>query len=153
MRISDWSSDVCSSDLDDGSIGDIVVTAQRREQRLQDVPITISAITSAQAAAAGVTGTSSLQFAVPGLIINRQANNAAPYIRGIGTSNSNPSSENSVAIYIDGVYQPAPFGNFFEFNNIERIEVLKGTQGTLFGRSEERRVGKECVSPVRTRVV
>src|SRR3546814_12373734 len=83
MRISDWSSDVCSSDLDDGSIGDIVVTAQRREQRLQDVPITISAITSAQAAAAGVTGTSSLQFAVPGLIINRQANNAAPYIRGI----------------------------------------------------------------------
>lgn len=120
---------------DDGSIGDIVVTAQRREQRLQDVPITISAITSAQAAAAGVTGTSSLQFAVPGLIINRQANNAAPYIRGIGTSNSNPSSENSVAIYVDGVYQPAPFGNFFEFNNIERVEVLKGPQGTLFGRN------------------
>src|SRR3546814_989281 len=61
--------------------------------------------------------------------------NAAPYIRGIGTSNSNPSSENSVAIYIDGVYQPAPFGNFFEFNNIERIEVLQGPQGTLFGRN------------------
>src|SRR3546814_6286284 len=78
---------------DDGSIGDIVVTAQRREQRLQDVPITISPITSAQAAAAGVTGTSSLQFAVPGLIINRQANHTAPYIRGIGTSNSNPRSQ------------------------------------------------------------
>lgn len=120
---------------DDGSIADIVVTAQRREQRLQDVPITITAITGAQAAVAGVTGTATLQTAVPGLIINRQANNAAPYIRGIGTSNSNPSSENSVAIYVDGVYQPAPFGNFFEFNNIERIEVLKGPQGTLFGRN------------------
>ncbi|HKT72571.1 MAG TPA: TonB-dependent receptor [Steroidobacteraceae bacterium] len=116
-------------------IGEIVVTAQRREQRLQDVPITINVVSGEQALAAGVTGTSSLQVAVPGLIINRQANNAAPYIRGIGTSNSNPSSENSVAIYLDGVYQPAPFGNFFEFNNIERVEVLKGPQGTLFGRN------------------
>src|SRR3546814_10756941 len=71
----------------------------------------------------------------PSTTLFRSSNNAAPYIRGIGTSNSNPSSENSVAIYIDGVYQPAPFGNFFEFNNIDRIEVLKGPQGTLFGRN------------------
>jgi iron complex outermembrane recepter protein len=123
------------SDESEGAIADIVVTAQRRSERLQDVPITINAISGEAAASIGVTGTSSLQFSVPSLIVNRQANNASPFIRGIGVSISDPNSENSVSVYLDGVYQPAPFGNFFEFNNIERVEVLKGPQGTLFGRN------------------
>jgi iron complex outermembrane receptor protein len=127
--------DQTASPADTGAIAEIVVTAQRREERLQDVPITVNVVTSEQASAFGVSGTQSLSAAVPSLIIDRAANNAAPYIRGIGASVSDPNSESSVAIYLDGVYLPTAFGNFFEFNNIDQVEVLKGPQGTLFGRN------------------
>ncbi|WP_313807886.1 TonB-dependent receptor [Sphingobium sp.] len=115
--------------------GDIVVTAQRREQRLQDVPISVSALSADTAAARGVDGTATLQAAVPNLIVARQGNNAQPFLRGIGSSLGDVVAEGSVAIYLDGAYQPTPIANFFTFNNIERIEVLKGPQGTLFGRN------------------
>ena len=114
---------------------EIVVTANRREQKLQDVPIAVSAITGDSARAAGVTGTSTLQSVVPNLSITRVTNSATPFLRGLGSSSGAPNSENSVALYVDGVYMPSANANFFEFNNIERIEVLKGPQGTLFGRN------------------
>lgn len=117
------------------SLEEVVVTAERRARKLQDVPITVSAITGDAAALAGVTGTSSLQATVPSLSIDNHGNSATPFLRGIGSSSGDSNSEASVAIYLDGIYQPAPFGNFFEFNNIERVEVLKGPQGTLFGRN------------------
>ena len=120
---------------DNGEIAEIVVTAQRRAQKLQDVPVTVNAISGTDALAAGITGTSTLQTAVPSLTMQRSANAALPFIRGIGSSIGDANAEGSVAVYVDGVYQPANFGNIFEFNNIERIEVLKGPQGTLFGRN------------------
>lgn len=128
-------SSAARADESGGDFGDIVVTAQRREQRLQDVPISISAINAAALANAGATGTSQLQSAVPNLVMQRQVGAAVPFLRGVGFSTGEISSESSVAIYIDGVYQPTSFTNFFDFNNIERIEVLKGPQGTLFGRN------------------
>lgn len=114
---------------------DIIVTANRREQKLQDVPLAISAVTAEAAEARGVTGTSSLQMVVPSLVVTRVANVAQPYIRGLGSSAGNVNSEPSVAMYVDGVYYPSANANFFDFNNIERVEVLKGPQGTLFGRN------------------
>ncbi|WP_313805912.1 TonB-dependent receptor [Sphingobium sp.] len=119
----------------DGQLQDIVVTAQRRSERLQDVPIAVSALTGDQALAAGITGTATIQASVPSLVVARTANSATPFLRGIGSTIGDANAESSVAIYLDGVYQPAAYGNFFEFNNIERIEVLKGPQGTLFGRN------------------
>ena len=116
-------------------LSEIVVTANRRAQRLQDVPIAVNALSGDSAIKAGITGTESLQQNVPGLQVTRQANQARPFIRGIGSQIGDANAENSVAIYIDGVYQPASFASFFDFNNIERIEVLKGPQGTLFGRN------------------
>lgn len=123
------------AESDSTQITEIVVTAQRRQQNLQDVPIAISAFTDSALQSAGITGTSGLQTAVPSLIIARQANGALPFIRGIGSTIGDANAESSVAIYVDGVYQPSAFSNYFELNDIERIEVLKGPQGTLFGRN------------------
>lgn len=116
-------------------LADIVVTAQRREQKLQDVPISISAIGASALDNAGVEGTAQLQAAVPNLVVARQVGAAVPYLRGIGYNSGDAEAESSVAMYVDGVYQPSNFANFFDFNAIERIEVLKGPQGTLFGRN------------------
>jgi iron complex outermembrane receptor protein len=113
----------------------IVVTAQKRAERLQDVPISDSAISAADAINRGITDTTSLQMAVPGLVINHTANEGNIFIRGVGTNLFGPSSEQTVAMYVDGVYIASPEANLFSFNNIERIEVLKGPQGTLFGRN------------------
>ncbi|MDX3899287.1 MAG: TonB-dependent receptor [Sphingobium sp.] len=118
-----------------GAIEDIVVTAQKRSERLQDVPIAIGAISASAAAAKGINDTASIQAVVPGLVINRTANEGNIFIRGVGTNLFGPSSEQTVAVYVDNVYYASPEANLFSFNNIERIEVLKGPQGTLFGRN------------------
>jgi iron complex outermembrane receptor protein len=121
---------------DSGQVEEITVTAQRRSEKLQNVPIAISAVTANQLSAEGVNSTDSLQAAVPGLEITRVFNAAAPALRGIG---ANPTSglgdESPVALYVDGVYISNPAAGVFSFNNIERVEVLKGPQGTLFGRN------------------
>ncbi len=114
---------------------EVMVTAQKRSERLQDVPISDSAISAADAFVRGVKDITSLQTAVPGLVINHTANEGNIFIRGVGTNLFGPASEQTVAVYVDGVYLPSPESNMFEFNNIERIEVLKGPQGTLFGRN------------------
>ncbi|NLR73481.1 TonB-dependent receptor [Novosphingobium sp. ERN07] len=115
--------------------GEIIVTAQRRSERLTDVPIAISAKTGEALNAAGVTSAQNLGLVTPGLNYAVQGAFAQPTIRGIGTSVTGPGADANVSIYVDGVYQPSQTGNLFEFNNIERIEVLKGPQGTLFGRN------------------
>ncbi len=114
---------------------EVTVTAQKRTERLEDVPIADSAITATDALNRGITDMSSLQMAVPGLVINHTANEGNIFIRGVGTNLFGPASEQTVAVYVDGVYLPSPEANLFSFNNIERIEVLKGPQGTLFGRN------------------
>lgn len=121
--------------VDNGQVGDIIVTAQRRSERLQSVPISVSAISGDAAVNKGITGTSALGQVVPSLEITTNGLNVSPFLRGIGSSVGVPNAENSVAIYVDGVYQPAAAGNLFDFNNIERVEVLKGPQSTLFGRN------------------
>jgi len=119
----------------DSTIQEIVVTAQRRGENLQSVPLTVSAITADAAARLGITDTTSLTAAVPGLDFSRQANAATPFIRGVGATSSLIGNEASVATYIDGVYIAAPQAALFSLNNISQIEVLKGPQGTLFGRN------------------
>jgi len=117
------------------SIEEVVVTAQRRTESLQDVPIAVTVLTQANLTSAGVSGTDQLQATVPGLTITRNHGSAITVLRGIGTTDSNASGESSVAYYVDGVYRISPNAQIMDFNNVERIEVLRGPQGTLFGRN------------------
>lgn len=116
-------------------LAEITVTAQKRAERAQDVPISDSTVSAAEAQSRGITDTTSLQMAVPGLVIDHTANEGNIFIRGVGTNLFGPSSEQTVATYVDNVYLPSPETNLFSFNNIDRVEVLKGPQGTLFGRN------------------
>ncbi|KAF1697254.1 hypothetical protein CSC62_08610 [Pseudoxanthomonas jiangsuensis] len=117
------------------NLDQIVVTAQRREERIQDVPIAITAVSAETLAKMGVTSTNDLAMAVPGLDLGRQNGAIAPFIRGIGNKSTAPGEESAVPLYIDGVYVPTLTAGLFELAGVERIEVLKGPQGTLFGRN------------------
>ncbi|WBX86191.1 TonB-dependent receptor [Sphingosinicella microcystinivorans] len=115
-------------------VGEIVVTAQKREQRLQDVPIAITALTGDTVASMGVETTDDLSVAVPAVSWQRSYN-GSPFIRGVGKPIVTAGNESSVGIFVDGVLQVSPLMTNFALNNVERIEVLKGPQGTLFGRN------------------
>lgn len=121
---------------DTGGLQDIIVTAQRRSERQQDVPIAIASLSALTAERTGVSGTETLSIAVPGLQFSRQtANGGAPFLRGVGSSQAAQGSESPVAVYVDDVYIGSPGASTLSFNNIEQIDVLKGPQGTLFGRN------------------
>lgn len=118
-----------------GGLAEIIVTAQKRSENLQEVPIAITAVTADSLATAGVSNIESLSASVPGMTITRQSAATMIYLRGIGTTGGQSGQEGAVATFVDGVYQPSMSGSTFSFNNIERIEVLKGPQGTLYGRN------------------
>ncbi|MEI9988590.1 MAG: TonB-dependent receptor [Rhizomicrobium sp.] len=115
----------------------VIVTAQKREQNLQDVPIAITALTTEQLQERHINNTKDLTGVVPGLQIKAGDASASPqiYLRGVGSNDFNPTSNNSVGIYVDGVYLGSPLSQMAQFYDLERVEVLKGPQGTLFGRN------------------
>ncbi|MDB5578563.1 MAG: TonB-dependent receptor [Bradyrhizobium sp.] len=120
----------------DGRIDDIVVTAQRRAENIQKIPVTVTAITGASLEARGITDVSSFAQVTSGLQLNPGTSGVVlPFLRGVGTSASNLGRESSVAVYADGVYFTRLPVGFFSLNDVERVEVLKGPQGTLFGRN------------------
>ena len=117
------------------ALQEIVVSAQRRSENLQNVPIAVSAVTSATLEQAGVDDMLALQAMVPGLTLTEDAGYSNVFLRGVGTTTAGATYEPSVATYVDGVYIGSSVGNMFSFNNIAQVEVLKGPQGTLFGRN------------------
>ncbi|HEX8366075.1 MAG TPA: TonB-dependent receptor [Allosphingosinicella sp.] len=116
---------------------DIVVTAQGRRQILQDVPLAVSAVSGQSLQNSGANDIRQLNQLAPSLLVSSTGTeaNAAPRIRGIGTVGDNPGLESSVAVFIDGVYRSRAGVGMNELGEIERIEVLRGPQGTLFGRN------------------
>jgi iron complex outermembrane receptor protein len=115
--------------------GEIVVTAQRRAERLVDVPISITALSGDSLEDAGIRNTQDLTAVVPGLNFTSQGAFSQPTIRGVGTTVAQNGNEANIAMYIDGVYQANQIANVQNIVGIESIEVLKGPQGTLFGRN------------------
>ena len=124
-----------ATELQDPPNGEIIVTAQKREERLQDVPLTITSLSSEQLTSGGVVTTRDLGMVVPGVIVTNNGNSSAPTIRAIASRGVGPGDDPSVATYIDGAYNPSLFGGFSNLLDVDRVEVLKGPQGTLYGRN------------------
>lgn len=120
---------------DSGQIGDIVVTAQRRSESAQKVPIAITAFTGEMATSMGITSTTSLSGRVPSLSVSNVGPGNIIFMRGVGNDNVAVNAESSTAIYIDGAYIYSANGNILPLFDLDRLEVLKGPQGTLFGRN------------------
>ncbi len=116
-------------------IEEIVVTAQKREENLQDVPIMINAFSGEKLDAFGVESTADLQRITPGLSYTYTYGYSVIYMRGVGTDAFLPNADPSVATYIDGVNITPSQGKQDTLGPVERVEVLKGPQGTLFGRN------------------
>lgn len=113
----------------------IIVTAQRRDERLQDVPITIANFTSDELTKAGVQSLSDIDKLASGIRFDKRTNFVVPTIRGITTPIVLAGGGSNIGTYIDGFYSPALQGSDFELLNVESIQILKGPQGTLFGRN------------------
>nr|AGU10875.1 TonB dependent receptor [uncultured organism] len=116
---------------------DIVVTAQRRSERLQDVPLAVTAITSGALAQRQINDTNSLVLAVPSLSYQQGANptNTSFRIRGVGTALFGQGVESSVSVVTDGVVAIRAAQGFSDLADVEQVEVLRGPQGTLFGKN------------------
>lgn len=115
---------------------EIVVTAQRRNERLQEVPVAVTALSGEDIAAAGVMQTTDLAKVTPGLLTIQGSGFYTPYIRGVGAKTITPGNESAVATYIDGVYQTDKQGLLLSgFSDVSSIQILRGPQGTLFGRN------------------
>jgi iron complex outermembrane receptor protein len=112
----------------------VVVTAQRRDESLQSVPISVSVITGDSALNSGITTSEELPIAVPGLQMDLDGVGLSPFLRGVGSTFYSPGAESSVAIYVDGGYLPSEAA-LFNLNSIDRVEVLRGPQSTPFGRN------------------
>lgn len=118
-------------------VDEIVVTAQKREQSLQDVPIVVTAVSAQLLQDSGVRDIKDLTVLTPGLLVTSTSNETSTTarIRGVGTVGDNAGLESSVGVVIDGVYRPRNGVGFGDLGEMQRIEVLKGPQGTLFGKN------------------
>ena len=128
-----------AQDTPDESQGneEIVVTAQGRAQQLSDVPLSVTAVNSESLQLTGATDIRQLNQVAPSLLVSSTGSeaNGSARIRGVGTVGDNPGLESSVAVFVDGVYRSRSGIGLNDMGEIERIEVLRGPQGTLFGRN------------------
>jgi iron complex outermembrane recepter protein len=120
---------------------EVTVTARRREENIQDTPISISAYSGAALEARGIDRADDLAKIVPNLVFQQNPgaggseSNAAVFIRGVGQSDFIPTVDPGVGLYVDGVYVARSVGSLLDLVDIDRVEVLRGPQGTLFGRN------------------
>ncbi|MGE4430357.1 MAG: TonB-dependent receptor [Sphingobium sp.] len=117
------------------SAGDIVVTAQRRSESMMNVPVAISAFTGDTLAKTGISNVQGIQMATPALVINNTGPNVQPFIRGVGSRLLQNGFDPSVATYVDGRYISRQTAISMDLFDVQRVEVLKGPQGVLFGRN------------------
>ena len=118
-------------------VREIIVTAQRRAESLQDVPLAISALDAQRLQETGVEDVADIAASIPNLNISTLWGTSNPklFMRGIGNNNFNQTADSKVAVYQDQVYLSAPSGQLFQTYDLERIEVLRGPQGTLYGKN------------------
>ena len=120
---------------EEATLDEIVVTAEKREASLQDVPMAITAVTGETIENMAIDDMMDLYVQTPGMSFSRAGGEAQIYIRGIGTDAFGVTIDPSVAVHLDGVYLGRPQMGLAQFLDVERVEVLKGPQGTLYGRN------------------
>lgn len=133
-----WAQEAPAAQTGGDQVADIVVTAQKREQRLQDVPVAVTALSAETLQANRITNVSDLSGLAPNVTVRAASGSSSiPTFsaRGIVSYGVVPGSDKQVSIYLDGVYIGAPRGSIFDIPDIARIEMLRGPQGTLFGRN------------------
>jgi iron complex outermembrane receptor protein len=142
LLIASWTGSVLAADAETesegGGVPEITVTAQLREQNRQEVPVAVSAFTADMLEQLGATAITNLTLASPGFTISRtqgSQNGASIYIRGIGNDNSAAVSEPGVGLYVDEVYLGQNIGALVDFIDVGSLEILRGPQGTLYGRN------------------
>jgi iron complex outermembrane receptor protein len=118
-----------------GGLEEVIVTAARREQSVQTASLDISVVGGESLARAGVTQATDLGSVVPGLSVATGGSAVSTYLRGVGNQATDASAESAIAYSINGVYIARPSGIGSVFFDLERVEVLKGPQGTLYGRN------------------
>ena len=130
-----WAQDTSSQP----QLTEVIVTAQKRSENLQDVPISVIVLSAEQIQNAGVTNIKNMEILTPGLTVTSTTseNSTSVRIRGIGTVSDNIGLESSVGVVIDGVYRPRNGVGFGNLGEIEQIEVLEGPQGELFGKNND----------------
>src|SRR6188768_2784278 len=126
-----------AQDTETQTVDSIVVTAQKREQNLQDVPVVVTAVGAKLLRDTGVKDIKDLTILTPGLTVTSTTSEASTTarIRGVGTVGDNPGLESSVGVVIDGVYRPRNGVGFGDLGPVDQIEVLKGPQGTVYGKN------------------
>lgn len=117
------------------SSADIIVTAQRRSERLQDVPMSVAALSTDDLTKAGIASTADLAKASPGITVPQYGAFMQPSIRGVSSTGANIGDSSNVALYIDGVYQPQQIASLIDLPDVTQVEVLKGPQGALYGQN------------------
>lgn len=121
---------------DDTRLDEIVVTARRREESLQDVPVAVSAFNADRISDLQAKDLSGLQYSVPNLYLDKgDASNAVIFIRGIGQNDSLAFADPGVGVYVDDVFIARTQAAFLDLFDVDRVEVLRGPQGTLYGRN------------------
>jgi len=127
------------SGAESGGLEEVVVSAQYREERLQDTPLAISAFTAENLEARNLSDVTQLDAMVPNAVISPlgagYGSTIAAFIRGIGLGDNSLSFEPGVPIYVDDVYMGRPQGTILDLLDLERVEVLRGPQGALFGKN------------------
>ncbi|WP_447761230.1 TonB-dependent receptor [Sphingopyxis panaciterrae] len=130
-----FAQDSATGETATGDRDEIIVTANRREENLQDVSGVVQALGADQLRQDGIVELRQLQVAVPGLSISNQEGNIEIFIRGVGSANSTELGDPGAAPHLNGTYIPRPRGLGLMFYDLERVEVNKGPQGTLYGRN------------------
>lgn len=126
---------LCAADDEPEQLQEVVVTAQKRTENVQKVPAAVTPVSGDTLVSQGITDVRGLGQLVPGINLGQDYIYTQVDIRGVGANNDAPALDPAVAFNIDGVYQARDYGTYGSFYDIDRVEVLRGPQGTLYGRN------------------